>query len=129
MRTNFYFNKLYEPCFLALLLLLSAKLHVHSLDSTTYVTEEKAVQAAIVSSNYNPAVPPGETISPVLTIFFKQINNIDEKLQTMNSSSTVYVKWTDSRLIWTPSDYQDIQFILISGRIKQTLVSYNPTLK
>jgi hypothetical protein len=100
---------------LVLASLLTLNFYAESLSDSDYVSKLTHLQKDLLTTGYNLTVPPSESIKGFMVIFLKHINNIDEKKQTMNSSSTIYMQWTDSRLTWTPSYYKDVKSMLIAG--------------
>ncbi|CAF1259712.1 unnamed protein product [Adineta steineri] len=64
-------------------------------------------------SSYNKNIRPNTIVSIDITAALQQIVAIDEKQQTMTTSSFISQTWVDSRLSWTPSSNGNIDVVML----------------
>ena len=65
-------------------------------------------------TGYSKSIIPNITLEGKYRIVLKEIVKIDEKRETLITSSNIYVGWFDSRLSWNTSIYP-LKSILIPG--------------
>ena len=68
-----------------------------------------------ITKDYNKIVRPDDQVKISIKFSVKQIVSFDEKNQIMTSNSFLSLIWTDNRLDWNPTDYDDAENILISS--------------
>lgn len=66
---------------------------------------------------YNSKIRPNTPADVFMTMYLKQIISIEEKNQIMTSSSVLAVQWTDLRLAWNSSDWNDVIEILVPTNV------------
>ncbi|CAF1208164.1 unnamed protein product [Adineta steineri] len=98
---------------LAFLILLNYLFYL--CDCGTLPTSQATEQTLITSllTSYNKNIRPNTTVSVDITAALQQIVAIDEKQQTMTTSSFISQTWVDSRLSWTPSSNGNIDVVML----------------
>ena len=62
---------------------------------------------------YDKKIRPNETVYMKLGISLLKITNLDEVKEIMRSSAYLFTTWKDSRLGWTPCQYNNITNIFV----------------
>lgn len=69
------------------------------------------------TNNYNTKIRPvtdqNDVTSVAIDFALVGINSFDDADQKLTTTGYLTVQWTDELLIWTPSDYDNIQSILV----------------
>lgn len=65
-------------------------------DSSPYLN--KILKDKLLNVSYDKSIRPDTTVFVFLTLWFRQIVNLDEKNQIATTSSYLIVSWTDTRL-------------------------------
>ena len=70
----------------------------------------------LTSGSYNKNIRPSSFVSIEIHLALKQVISIDEKNQVLNALVYVTQMWYDPRLVWNPSDYDDLDEIRIPAK-------------
>ena len=75
--------------------------------------DEDNILKTILRSTYKKSVRPSSEVMIYAFISLQQINSIDEKTQTFTTNSYLTLLWTDPRLTWNVSSYDDLEDVMI----------------
>ena len=75
--------------------------------------DEENILKTILPSTYKKSVRPSSEVMIYAFISLQQINSVDEKSQTITTNSYLTLLWTDQRLTWNISSYDDLADVMI----------------
>jgi hypothetical protein len=70
----------------------------------------------ILFKNYSNQVRPTNKVYGHYMMVLKQLVALDERASIITTSSNIIAYWNDTRLLWTPSDYDNVTEILVPGK-------------
>ena len=74
-----------------------------------------------ITKNYNKNIRPASQVGFGAQFSLKQIMAIDEKNQIMTSNSYLGLKWTDNRLMWNPTYFNNLTGIYMPANLLWTV--------
>ena len=86
---------------------------MNSKANTPDQADEEDIINAILPSTYKKSVRPSSEVMIYAFISLQQINSVDEKSQTITTNSYLTLLWTDQRLTWNISSYDDLADVMI----------------
>ena len=89
-------------------------IHFYCAHAKNYSNFENNIISLLTNpSTYNKNLRPDDSVEIVLYLSLQQIVSIDEKSQTMTSSSYLTLAWYDERISWDKTLYENVDDINI----------------
>ena len=66
--------------------------------------------------NYSKSMRPSYKVDAKINIILKQIINVDEKTQTITTSSFLFINWNDKRMKWNPIEFQNLTKVPVQAK-------------
>ena len=84
-------------------------INIYNANANNFSTFENDIFNLLTkTSTYNKNLRPEDSVRIELFLSVQQIVSIDEKVQTMTSSSYLTLVWNDTRLSWLPAQYYNM---------------------
>ena len=89
-------------------------IHFYCANANNYSAFEKDIFSLLTNPNtYNKNLRPDDSVAIQLFLSLQQVVSIDEKSQTMTSSSYLTLYWDDKRISWDKNLYDNEEDINI----------------